>query len=46
MPWPGRSGTVEHTTADTIQDERGNSAYRVTIRTEPAHLLKDGRQSV
>jgi adhesin transport system membrane fusion protein len=31
-------GTVEHISADTIQDENGQSFYIVRVRTEKSHL--------
>ncbi|MCL1144125.1 HlyD family type I secretion periplasmic adaptor subunit [Shewanella gaetbuli] len=37
----GLNGTVEHISADTSQDEEGNSFYTVRIRTEESNLLKD-----
>ncbi|AZG71938.1 HlyD family type I secretion periplasmic adaptor subunit [Shewanella livingstonensis] len=37
----GLKGTVEHISADTSQDEEGNSFYIVKVRTEESSLLKD-----
>jgi adhesin transport system membrane fusion protein len=37
----GLKGTVEHISADTSQDEEGNSFYIVKVRTEESRLLKD-----
>ena len=37
----GLDGTVEHISADTTQDEEGNSFYLVRIRTEASHLTRD-----
>lgn len=34
----GLEGTVETISADTIQDEEGNSFYQVKIRTDESHL--------
>jgi len=36
----GLDGTVEHISADTTQDEEGNSFYLVRIRTEVSNLVK------
>jgi adhesin transport system membrane fusion protein len=36
----GLEGTVEHISADTTQDEEGNSFYLVRIRTDSSHLTK------
>jgi membrane fusion protein, adhesin transport system len=37
----GLNGTVEHISADTTQDEEGNSFYLVRVRTEFSSLTKD-----
>ena len=37
----GLKGTVEHISADTSQDEEGNSFYIVKVRTEESSLVKD-----
>ncbi|OOE58494.1 HlyD family type I secretion periplasmic adaptor subunit [Salinivibrio kushneri] len=37
----GLDGTVEHISADTTQDEEGNSFYLVRIRTESSHLTRE-----
>jgi len=37
----GLTGVVEHISADTSQDEEGNSFYLVKIRTEFSHLIRD-----
>lgn len=37
----GLKGTVEHISADTSQDEEGNSFYIIKVRTEQSSLLKD-----
>ena len=37
----GLKGTVEHISADTSQDEEGNSFYLVRVRTELSSLTKD-----
>ena len=37
----GLNGTVEHISADTSQDEEGNSFYIVKVRTEFSSLTKD-----
>jgi adhesin transport system membrane fusion protein len=37
----GLKGTVEHISADTSQDEEGNSFYIVKVRTQESRLLKD-----
>lgn len=39
----GLKGFVEHIGADTIVDNKGESFYRVRIRTEHAHLGKDDK---
>ncbi|WP_434356672.1 HlyD family type I secretion periplasmic adaptor subunit [Parasalinivibrio latis] len=39
----GLNGTLEHISADTTQDEEGNSFYLVRVRTEKSNLTrKDG----
>ncbi|QIR15771.1 HlyD family type I secretion periplasmic adaptor subunit [Shewanella aestuarii] len=41
----GLKGTVEHISADTSQDEEGNSFYTIRVRTEESNLQKaDGTQ--
>lgn len=41
----GLNGTLEHISADTTQDEEGNSFYLVRIRTEKSSLAKkDGSE--
>lgn len=40
----GLAGAVEHISADTITDERGQAFFRVRVRTEQTHLLKDGQR--
>ncbi|QSX36942.1 HlyD family type I secretion periplasmic adaptor subunit [Shewanella sedimentimangrovi] len=41
----GLNGTVEHISADTTQDEEGNSFYLIRVRTEESNLVKeDGTQ--
>ncbi|MBT1445438.1 HlyD family type I secretion periplasmic adaptor subunit [Shewanella sp. JM162201] len=37
----GLKGTVEHISADTTQDEEGNSFYLIRVRTEESSLVKD-----
>jgi adhesin transport system membrane fusion protein len=37
----GLKGTVEHISADTSQDEEGNSFYIIKVRTQESRLLKD-----
>ncbi|RPA31913.1 HlyD family type I secretion periplasmic adaptor subunit [Shewanella frigidimarina] len=37
----GLKGTVEHISADTSQDEEGNSFYIVKVRTQESSLMKD-----
>lgn len=37
----GLNGTVEHISADTSQDEEGNSFYLVKVRTELSSLTRD-----
>ncbi|QYJ86451.1 HlyD family type I secretion periplasmic adaptor subunit [Shewanella mesophila] len=37
----GLNGVVEHISADTTQDEEGNSFYLVRVRTELSSLTKD-----
>ncbi|WP_394132453.1 HlyD family type I secretion periplasmic adaptor subunit [Shewanella maritima] len=37
----GLKGTVEHISADTSQDEEGNSFYTIRVRTEESVLYKD-----
>ena len=37
----GLKGTVEHISADTSQDEEGNSFYTIKVRTEESSLIKD-----
>jgi len=37
----GLNGTVEHISADTSQDEEGNSFYLIRVRTKESSLLKD-----
>ncbi|MCW3170979.1 HlyD family type I secretion periplasmic adaptor subunit [Shewanella subflava] len=37
----GLKGTVEHISADTSQDEEGNSFYIIKVRTEESSLIKD-----
>jgi adhesin transport system membrane fusion protein len=37
----GLKGTVEHISADTSQDEEGNSFYLIRVRTEESSLIKD-----
>ncbi len=37
----GLKGTVEQISADTTQDEEGNSFYLVKVRTEESSLIKD-----
>lgn len=37
----GLKGTVEHISADTSQDEEGNSFYTIKVRTEESNLVKD-----
>ena len=34
----GLKGTLEHISADTIQDEKGNAFYLVRVRTEKSYL--------
>lgn len=36
----GLKGTVEHISADTSQDEEGNSFYTIRVRTEESNLTK------
>lgn len=38
----GLSGTLEHISADTIQDEEGNSFYLVRVRTEQTEFGANG----
>ncbi|MGX9462966.1 HlyD family type I secretion periplasmic adaptor subunit [Shewanella sp. A14] len=41
----GLKGTVEHISADTSQDEEGNSYYIIKVRTQESSLLKsDGTE--
>ncbi|MCL2916992.1 HlyD family type I secretion periplasmic adaptor subunit [Shewanella litorisediminis] len=37
----GLQGTVEHISADTTQDEEGNSFYLIRVRTAESSLVKD-----
>ncbi|OOE43371.1 hemolysin secretion protein D [Salinivibrio kushneri] len=37
----GLEGKVEHISADTTQDDEGNSFYLLRVSTESAHLTKD-----
>ncbi|RPA46226.1 HlyD family type I secretion periplasmic adaptor subunit [Shewanella vesiculosa] len=37
----GLKGTVEHISADTSQDDEGNSFYIVKVRTQESSLMKD-----
>lgn len=37
----GLQGTVEHISADTTQDEEGNSFYLIRVRTAESSLIKD-----
>jgi len=37
----GLKGTVEHISADTSQDEEGNSFYIIKVRTQESSLVKD-----
>lgn len=37
----GLKGTVEHISADTSQDEEGNSFYLIKVRTKESSLIKD-----
>ncbi|QYK04885.1 HlyD family type I secretion periplasmic adaptor subunit [Shewanella zhangzhouensis] len=37
----GLEGTVEHISADTTQDEEGNSFYLIRVRTAESSLVKD-----
>ncbi|MCL1068947.1 HlyD family type I secretion periplasmic adaptor subunit [Shewanella olleyana] len=37
----GLKGTVEHISADTSQDEEGNSFYTIRVRTEESNLIKN-----
>lgn len=37
----GLNGVVEHISADTTQDEEGNSYYLVRVKTEQSSLVKD-----
>jgi adhesin transport system membrane fusion protein len=37
----GLNGTVEHISADTSQDEEGNSFYTIRVRTKESNLVKD-----
>lgn len=37
----GLNGIVEHISADTTQDEEGNSYYLVRVKTEQSSLVKD-----
>ncbi|WP_434927302.1 HlyD family type I secretion periplasmic adaptor subunit [Shewanella sp. HL-SH2] len=37
----GLKGTVEQISADTSQDEEGNSFYTIKVRTEESNLVKD-----
>jgi adhesin transport system membrane fusion protein len=36
----GLSGTVEHISADTTQDEKGNSFYIIRVRTHSSSIIK------
>lgn len=36
----GLSGTVEHISADTTQDDKGNSFYVIRVRTESSSIIK------
>jgi len=41
----GLKGTVEHISADTTQDEKGNSFYIIRVRTESSSIFKkDGTE--
>ncbi|MBV7317154.1 HlyD family type I secretion periplasmic adaptor subunit [Shewanella sp. NIFS-20-20] len=37
----GLTGVVEHISADTTQDEEGNSFYIIRVRTDESNLIKD-----
>ncbi|WP_153916345.1 HlyD family type I secretion periplasmic adaptor subunit [Shewanella sp. TC10] len=37
----GLKGTVEHISADTSQDEEGDSFYTIRVRTEESNLIKN-----
>lgn len=37
----GLKGTLEHISADTIQDDKGNAFYLVRVRTDKSYLGDD-----